>query len=242
VEEDRETRAWQPPQIGVFNAFLLALALVAGIWVTRAVGYTAAPQAADTPDSVPVFESVPMVVDEWTGREDPIKQQEWDIMGVDAALSRVYEKGGVDVRLIAEARVGKSKDQFHMPMVCMTANGWSALKSGVEQVHPAGFPEPIDTVWILFTQAGQQMLVRYWLWTGDKYEGAPSSVWRQLNAVAAWERLRNANPKGALFLCYTDLRGERSLEDVKAAQKDLVEMILPYLDDSLRQTSSGTAP
>ena len=238
MDESQETRSWRPPQIGAFSALLLAVVLAAGVLVTRVVGYTAAPSAPDAPDAVPVFEGVPIAVDGWDGREDPIKQHEWTIMDVDAALSRIYETDDVNVRLLVEARIGRSRGQFHMPMVCMTANGWSALKSGVEQIHPAGFPEPIDTVWILFTQADQQMLVRYWLWTGDEYVAAPSSVWRHLNAVAAWERLRNANPKGALFLCYTDLREEQPLEAAKAAQRDLAETILPRLDEALRQAGS----
>jgi EpsI family protein len=239
VEEGPTTRPWRPPQVGVFSALLLALVLGGGIWVTRAVGYSAAPTAPATPDELPVFQRVPMVVDGWHGREEPIKQSVWDIMGVDAALSRVYDKDDVQVRLLVEVRLGGSRDQFHMPMVCMTANGWSTLRSGVEQIRPEGLPEPIDTVWIVFTQAGRQMLVRYWLWTGEKYVAAPSSAWRQLNAVAAWERLRNANPTGALFLCYTDLKGEQSFEAAQAAQKDLAEKLLPDLDQALQQGGTG---
>lgn len=239
MDEGRTARSWRPPQVGVLSGLLLALLLGGGIWVTRAVGYSAAPTVPATPDELQVFQRVPMVVDGWHGREEPIRRAAWDIMGVDAALSRVYEKDDVQVRLLVEVRLGGSRDQFHMPMVCMTANGWSTLRSGVERIHPEGLREPIDTVWIVFTQGGHQALVRYWLWTGEKYVAAPSSVWRQLNAVAAWERLRNANPKGALFLCYTDLKGEQGFEAAKAAQKDLAEKILPHLDEALRRAGTG---
>jgi EpsI family protein len=215
-------------------AFLFALLLGAGVWATRLVGYQATQgQAPPSPQTMPVFSGVPMTVGHWHGRDQPIPASDWKIMGADAALSRVYEGPECSVRFIVEARMGKSRDQFHLPMVCMTANGWSTLKNGVAPIHPPGLAEPVETVWLLMTQAGQYTVVRYWLWADGRYTAAPSDFWRQMNALAAWERLRSPNPTGALFLCYTKLERPEQLQQALAAQAQFAESILPPIDKTL---------
>jgi len=222
------------------SAVLMGALLGAGVWVTRSVGYNAAGAVARAPEeALPKFEDVPLRVGDWVGRPEPIAKSDWNIMGVDAALSRVYQGPKCSVRFLVEARVGKSRDQFHMPMVCMTANGWSTLRSGVQAIHPKGFAKPVETTWLLMTQAGHYTVVRYWLWNNDGYVAGPSGVWRQLNAVAAWERLRNADPQGALFLCYTPVDQASAASAGLTAQAEFAEAILPAMDQVLR---AGRAP
>jgi EpsI family protein len=221
------------------SAVLLGALLGVGIWVTRSVGYSAA-GATDRPpqEALPQFDRVPLRVGNWVGKPEPIGEDEQDLMGVDAALSRVYQGPTRTVRFLVEARVGKSRDQFHMPMVCMTSNGWSTLKSGVQTIHPKGFAKPVETTWLFMTQAGQYMAIRYWLWKDGHYTAGPSGVWRQLNAVAAWERLRNADPKGALFLCYTPVDRAEDADAALASQTDFAEAVLPSVDQTL-QSNAG---
>ena len=221
------------------SAVLLGALLGVGIWATRSVGYSAAGrQGRPSPEALPRFEAVPLRLGSWVGKPEPIEKTVWNVMGVDAALSRVYQGPTASVRLLVEARVGKSRDQFHMPMVCMTANGWSTLRSGVQPIHPKTFAEPVETTWLLMTQAGHYMAVRYWLWKDGKYTAGPSGIWRQVNAVAAWERLANANPKGALFLCYTDVDGLEDADAKLAAQAAFAEAVLPPIDRVLRERLS----
>ncbi len=221
-------------RVGVLGAAALLALLAAGVWAARTVGYGAAKPGKTPIERLPPFEEVPMQIGVWHGKPEPIKASEWAQMGVDAALSRVYTSGDKEVRLLVEARIGGSRDQFHLPMVCMTANGWSALATGVEPISPPGMGQSIDTTWMLMTQAGQYMLVRYWLWDGESYAKAPSNFWRQANAVAAWERLRNADPKGALFLCYTPVPDVARGAEAREAQAEFAAEALPYVDDVLR--------
>jgi EpsI family protein len=238
--EDRATPRGEgagTARIGALSAALFVALLGAGVWATRSVGYQAAADVAPVlQEAVPIFRDVPLQVGSWQGRDEPIPEGDWKIMGVDAALSRVYEGPEYSVRLIVEARIGKSRDQFHLPMVCMTSNGWSTLKSGVESIHPPGLAKPVETVWIHMTNEGRTMLVRYWLWADGHYVPPPSALVRQLNAVAAWERLRNADPKGALFLCYTDVPQGRDAKSAMAAQAQFAESILPSVDQALSAT------
>jgi EpsI family protein len=233
----RESQGAGSARVGALSAALFAAALGCGVWATRSVGYQAPDRKApDAQDAKGIFASVPLHVDSWEGREEPIPKGEWKIMDVDAALSRVYQGPEHSVRLIVETRIGKSRGQFHMPMVCMTSNGWSTLQSGVETIHPPGLAEPVKTVWILMTKEGHTMLVRYWLWADGNYVPPPSALVRQLSAVAAWERLRTANPKGALFLCYTEVPEGADVRSAMSAQAQFAESILPSVDKALSAT------
>ena len=230
-----EVTARREGRVGVLGAAALLLLLAGGLWAARSTGYGAAKPVAASAEQLPPFEDVPMQIGAWRGKPEPIEKNVWAQMGVDAALSRVYKSGDLEVRLLVEARVGGSRDQFHMPMVCMTANGWSTMGSGVEALNPPGMRQPVETTWMLMTQAGQYMLVRYWLWNQEEgYVRAPSALLRQVNAVAAWERLHNANPTGALFLCYTPVPDVRASTEARKAQADFAAEALPYVDDVLR--------
>ena len=89
-------------------------------------------------------------------------------------------------------------------------------------------------------QAGQYKLVTYWFWTEEGYVEPPSALLRTTNAVAAWEKLRNANHRGALFLCYVDVERPEDLGRALATQRDFAEGTLPHVDRVLRQPISAS--
>ncbi|MGQ9730185.1 MAG: exosortase C-terminal domain/associated protein EpsI [Candidatus Zipacnadales bacterium] len=221
------------PRVGALGALAGILLLGLGGVVTQQI--TTYPSASTVPpEALPHFEEVPYVIGDWKGYDDPLTARELGMLKLDAVLARTYKNADSEVRLIVEAHLGPFREGFHYPTVCMAAHGWSTMESGTAVLQSSEPGRPPEMTWLFMTQAGQYMLVSYWLWTPEGYVEAAPPFWRRASAVGTWERLKTANPRGTLFLAYTPVKRLDRLKAAIATQIDLANQLLPFIEKVLK--------
>ena len=109
------------------------------------------------------FTQLPMTMEGWQGRNDPLEARIVSVLGVSDYVNRVYTSGGgqrVDL-YVGYYQSQRTGETIHSPKNCLPGAGWEPVHAGRLAIPMAGGP-PITVNEYLVEKGPLQYLVLYW--------------------------------------------------------------------------------
>jgi EpsI family protein len=174
------------------------------------------------------FGQLPLAMDGWLGRDDPLEGRIVSALGVSDYVNRAYMGGGgqrVDL-YVGYYQSQRTGDTIHSPKNCLPAEGWSPIESGRVWLENPGKPRVAVNRYLV--EAGDdRAVVLYWYQAHGRI--TLSEYWAKFYLIA--DSIRTARSDGALVRIFAPI--EKG-EDSEVAQRRAVQFsqqILPILDD-----------
>ena len=209
------------PQIGVLRWILvLALFLLTAPLVRMA-------DSMKVPDEYSRnvgLRELPLVVGEWTGKDQDLDKLSLDLLKPDDYVLRTY-RDPVGWPLDFLVVYGHLKQSFHSPGFCLPGGGWQIMQKSEEPVTTGGLPIEMNRFLIQRVIDGQgiKQVVLYCFVQGDN--ATPSLMKHNLNLLMA--HFQQKRRTGALVRVIIPVV---STEDVAVARaKDFITRIYPEL-------------
>ncbi len=171
---------------------------------------------------------VPLALEDWKGREQPLEQRFVEAAGVDDYLNRIYvDSGGNPVALyVGYYNSQRTGDTIHSPKNCLPGSGWEPVRSGRLKIEVPNGP-PILVNEYVVEKGLERDLVLYWYQgrgrvVASEYWG---KVWQVVDAIT-----RNRTD-GALVRVWTPTQdGDRK---ARARAVEFVQTLYPRLSQLL---------
>lgn len=167
---------------------------------------------------------LPLVVGEWTGKDDDLDALSLDLLKPDDYVLRTYQDP-VGIPLNFLVVYGHLKQSFHSPGFCLPGGGWQIMQKSEEPVTAGGLPIEMNRFLIQRVIDGHDIkqVVIYCFVQGDN---ATSSLMRH-NWNLLMAHFQQKRRTGALMRVIIPVV---STEDVAVARaKDFITRIYPEL-------------
>ncbi len=198
---------------------ITAVTLVGGIVLFHSVSHG---------EPVPLrkgFEQLPMSLDGWQGRENPLEKRIVTALGVSDYVNRVYtrsEAQPVDL-YIAYYQSQRTGESIHSPKNCLPGAGWEPVRAGRLTI-PVSTGPAISVNEYLIEKGPTQYLVLYWYQAHGRVIASEYSgkAWLVFDAIT-----RNRTDE-ALVRVLTPTKGDASQARARAVQ--FAQALYPRLD------------
>jgi len=175
--------------------------------------------------------SLPLQIDGWTGKDDPLDKQTLDILGPGEYLLRDYVHARQPqtepwINLyIAYFPTQKAGDTIHSPNHCLPGAGWvPTSREVVRLTRPDGSSFPVNRY--VVAKTGDRQLVLYWFQAHGR--AVASDYWAKYYLVSDSVRMNRSD--GALVRLMTPMLDGESPDAAQARIMKLGSQFLPLLD------------
>jgi EpsI family protein len=180
----------------------------------------------------PLLESIPQVVDGYSGFDLALDPEEIKVLGSDETLYRFYTHQDLDNAWLFLGYFSSSREnsQIHSPKHCYPGSGWEIYAEGAVKLDLAGRTTKVKKLYI--TNGDYQRVVYYWFVTSS------GVITGEYNLK--WDQMKNALSRkslSAMFIRFSAEReGNEPLAETEVKLKRFVETMYPYIDDVLKQS------
>lgn len=197
---------------------LLLLTTSSVVWIHRAVYGVWRPNATL---------HFPLLIGEWTGKEQVIAERMYNILEADSILSRRYSKGsgsiGFSLVFYKDNQVG-----FHRPESCLGGLGETVFDKGTVDIAVNGWNKKISVNELHYKgHRGERIL--YYFYTVDDYI---TDSYFLVRLKMLFEQLRFRRPAVALVEVYASV-DPTGIHRTKERLKDFLRHLIPELPASL---------
>ncbi|AMD91812.1 hypothetical protein AXF15_00870 [Desulfomicrobium orale DSM 12838] len=206
--------------------------LVAGLLlILLAHGYLGYREA--TPDILPEAKplaSFPLTFDGWNGRGIAMEQRFIDTLDFTDYVQIDYQnnQGRMVDFYVAWYQSQSKGESIHSPETCLRGGGWEFLQSQATELNLPGHA-PMRVNRALLDQNGQRMLSYFWFPARGRY----LTNGLELKLYTFWDSLTKRRSDGALVRLITPLYPQESEQDGEARLHDLLQHIIPVLENLL---------
>jgi EpsI family protein len=132
------------------------------------------------------FGQLPIAMDGWLGRDDPLEARIISALGVSDYLNRAYMGGGgqrVDL-YVGYYQSQRTGDTIHSPKNCLPGSGWEPVRAGRLTVPITGMPAIVVNEYLV-EKGLTQYLVLYWYQAHGRVIASEYSgkVWLVIDAI-----------------------------------------------------------
>jgi EpsI family protein len=178
------------------------------------------------PPSTPVSE-LPIVIDGWTGRDQPIDQETLDVLGAGQYLSRNYARDRrtppIDL-FLAYLPTQRTGQTIHSPRHCLPGGGWSFESSSYQDLTDAGGKLHRVGEYVIADGASRQIVI-YW------YQAHGRSVANEYIAkfYMVADAIRTNRTDGALVRVVTPIAANETEQASRARAEAFAMQLAPLL-------------
>jgi len=211
---------------GAFRFGIVAVPMLA-----TAIGLQAHSSTEIIPPHQPLS-SLPSQIDGWTGTDNPLSQEELDVLGHPEYLLRDYENASQPQAWINLYTVyfpsQKAGDTIHSPNHCLPGAGWIPTSREVIQLTgPDGSSVPVNRY--VVSKMGERQLVLYWF---QAHGRVVASEWSAKYYLISDSIRRNRSDGGMVRLMTPMVSGE-SPDAAQARMMKLGSQLFPLLDSCI---------
>ena len=198
----------------------LALLLATGMFLASRSGSENLPPRE-------ALSNLPLELDGWVGREQPIDPDALRVLGNGEFLFRDYVPApqGIWVNLfIAYFATQRTGSTMHSPKNCLPGSGWTPVESGYMELQTSAGPATVNRY--VIARGSERQVVLYWYQSHGRYIASEYSA--KIHLVL--DSIRMNRSDAALVRLVTPIV---SGEDSKAAEQRLLafaQMIAPQMD------------
>ena len=172
------------------------------------------------------FGQLPLAMDGWLGRDDPLEGRIISALGVSDYVNRAYTGGGgqrVDL-YVGYYQSQRTGDTIHSPKNCLPGAGWEPVRAGRLTIPMIGMPSIVVNEYLV-EKGLTQYLVLYWYQAHGRVIASEYSgkVWLVIDAI-----IRNRTDE-ALVRVITPTRDGESQARARAVQ--FVQGLYPRLSN-----------
>ena len=211
--------------------------LITCVLLLAGAGYLAHATRAETLPPRQSLATLPVHVDDWTGREGaPFEKNVLAVLGVDEYVSRVYVSGkapyiGLYVGFYESQRQG---DTMHSPLNCLPGAGWQPVRQDrttLTVADTAGAARPITVNQFVIQKGLDRMLVLYWYQSHGRVIASEYTS----KIYMVYDAIRLNRTDGAMVRVMTPITGASAAAEDAAAQRAaaFVRSLFPSLSGVL---------
>jgi len=200
--------------------FVVGLVLLAGIFATRTIRPSIAPQEHRR------LRDFPAKIAVWQSKDLPYDPEVVRAIGADDYTNREYFGGGRPIELyIGYYKDQRSGDVIHSPKNCLPGEGWEPVRSSRIQLGTADKPFMVNEY--IVEQGTERDLVLYWYQTRGRIVASEylAKFWLVADGV------RRKATDGALIRIWTTAEGGE--ESAHARATDFARRVYPQVSEFL---------
>ena len=177
------------------------------------------------------FSTFPKQIGEWTGKEEHLDEEIYDILGVDDSFLCNYKTSdGRQVHLyIGFYRSQREGDLIHSPKNCMPGSGWGITGTSLEElIIPNHNPEKIKMIKLLIKKGAQRQVVLYWFQSRGRF--IASEYMQKIYLVI--DSIVKHRTDGSFVRLVAPVVGgdeEKTVKDLKNFAKLLIPILQEYI-------------
>jgi len=216
----------------------MAMVIVLGVMISVVIG-----RPQELIPERPQFNTFPLVVGDWRGREEPVEQIFLDALKTDDEFMGIYQKGnsaadsvGLWVAYYAAQRTGVSA---HSPRACLPGGGWKIEtfdQYTIDNVQADGGSLTVNRTVIGMGEARQ--LVYYWF----EARGRKQTNEYMVKWFIFWDSLTRQRTDGALVRVTTFVSDAALLPEAAVRLENFIRTVNPKLTYYLPQESAVFKP
>ena len=174
--------------------------------------------------------SLPTVIDGWTGTDEKLSKEELDVLGPGEFLIRNYAKQDPFqpwINLyIAYFPSQQTGDTIHSPNHCLPGAGWTPVSREIVPLkNPDGSSFPVNRY--VIEKGGERQLVLYWFQAHGRE--VASEYWAKYYLIA--DSIRMNRSDGALVRLMTPMFEHESADAAQSRIMPFGDKLLPLLDN-----------
>jgi len=180
----------------------------------------------EVPPNKPLSQ-LPLVLDDWTGRDLPVDSWALDMLQVSDYLQREYRRGKERILVYVGYYASQTGGaEIHSPTHCLPGSGWIELESKKKSLtlHNGKHLKFMEAVYQ--NEGGKDVFI-YWYQVGQNYATNKYSL-KLLTMIGALERRRT----NAVFIRFSSpLQDDKnlSIERLKAFMEDFMPLLDQFL-------------
>jgi EpsI family protein len=172
------------------------------------------------------FDQLPMSMDGWQGRNDPLAEQIVTALGVSDYVNRSYmSRGGQPVDLyVGYYQSQRTGESIHSPKNCLPGSGWEPVRAGRLTIPMAAAPAIVVNEYLV-EKGTAQYLVLYWYQAHGRVIASEYSgkAWLVFDAIT-----RNRTDEALVRVVTSTKNGE---DQARAHAVQFVQSLFPRLDE-----------
>jgi EpsI family protein len=172
------------------------------------------------------FDQLPMSMDGWQGRNDPLAEQIVTALGVSDYVNRSYmSRGGQPIDLyVGYYQSQRTGESIHSPKNCLPGSGWEPVRAGRLTIPMATAPAIVVNEYLV-EKGTAQYLVLYWYQAHGRVIASEYSgkAWLVFDAIT-----RNRTDEALVRVVTSTKNGE---DQARARAVQFVQSLFPRLDE-----------